>query len=113
MKNFEIIKRENHIFVQSINYTNPINNLCEIAEELSIYNYEGEVYFDLLLTNGNSSNRFLLSRFINRTFDMKSFKKTSISSRLKQEITFYYKSHREYLSNSILTPSIIDEIVNC
>jgi hypothetical protein len=112
MRNFEIIKRGNNMFVQSINFYNPINELIDIANELHAFEYEGVVIFDLLLTNGNSSNRFLISSFINREFVIKSFRKTHISKDIRNEITLYYKNHKEYLSNSVLSTSTISEIIN-
>lgn len=100
------------MFVQSISYANPINELKDIANELQLFRYEGEVIFDLLLTNGNTSNRFLISKFTKRKFVMKSFKKTNIGTDIKREIILYYKNHVEYLSNSILSSSTISAIIN-
>jgi hypothetical protein len=110
MRNFEIIMRGQYIFIQSISYINPINELKDIAHELHTIKYEGEVIFDLLLANGNTSNRFLISKFIDKRFEMKSFKKTIISQDIRNEIANYYKNHSDYLSNSILTSSMIEEI---
>lgn len=112
MKNFDIIKRGDFLFVQSISYNNPINDLVDIANELHKIKYEGEVVFDLLLINGNCSNRFILSKFLNKQFEMKSFKKTNIAIDIKQEIILYYKNHKEYLSDSILSSSTISAIIN-
>ena len=98
------------MFVQSVNYNNPINELNKISKELA--NYDGNVIFDLLLTNGNNSARFLISRFSNSKFEMKSFKKTIISKNIRKEIIVYYKRNQKYLSNSILSPKIIDNIIN-
>lgn len=100
------------MFVQSINYANPVNELKDIANELYAHKYEGEVIFDLLLTNGNSSNRFLISKFINRKFVMKSFKKTDIPKDIRKEITLYYKNHKDYLSNSISSLSMLGNVIH-
>lgn len=112
MANFELIQRGEYMFVQSINYNNPINDLNEISKKLACTNYEGEVVFDLLLTNGNSSGRFLISVFINRKFEMRSFKKTIISKNIRKEIIIYYKNNQNFLSNSILSRTIIDKILD-
>ncbi len=112
MKKFEIIKRGNYMFIQSVSYNNPINNLNQVAKELRKYKYEGNVIFDLLLSTGNTSNRFLVSRFLNRNFETKSFKKTQISPKIKNEITIYYKDNIEFLKNSILPKSTIQKIVD-
>jgi len=112
MRNFEIIKRGNYMFVQSVNYNNPINNLNEVASELIKSNFEGNVIFDLLLANGNSSTRFLKSNFVNRKFEMTSFQKTIISQSTRKEIIIYYKIHKSYLRDSVLPPRIIDDILN-
>lgn len=112
MRNFEIIKRGHYIFIQSTSYNNPINNLDQIAKELRKNRYEGSVVFDLLLATGNTSNRFLLTKFTNRKFDTSSFQKTQISIKLRKEIFIYYKNNSDYLSNSILSKSVISKIIN-
>lgn len=112
MKNFEIIKRGDCMFVQSISYISPINSLMEITNELYLLNYEGNVVFDLLLTNGDSTNRFLISKFSNKQFLMKSFKKTEIPLTIMADVVEYYKDHPEFLSKSILTNSMINRILN-
>lgn len=112
MRNFELIKRGNYMFVQTVNYNNPINSLNEVTTELIKLNFEGSVVFDLLLANGNTSARFLKSNFINRKFEMSSFKKTIISKRTRKEIIIYYKTNKSYLNNSILSPSLIRNILN-
>ena len=111
MRNFELIKRGNCMFVQSLNYNNPINDLNEISKELVLSDFEGSVVFDLLLTNGNSSGRFLISSFYNKRFEMKSFKKTIVAKQIRKEIIIYYKKNRHYLSNSVLSPNTIEMII--
>jgi hypothetical protein len=112
MKNFEIIKRGKCMFVQSISYINPMNSLIEITNELYLINYEGKVVFDLLLTNGDSTNRFLISKFSNNQFVMKSFKKTEMPLSIIEDAVEYYRNHPEFLSKSILTNSTVNEILN-
>jgi hypothetical protein len=112
MNNFELIKRGKYMFVQSVNYNNPINNLNEITRELICYKFEGKVIFDLLLANGNSSGRFLISSFNNKNFEMKTFRKTVVSKGIRKEILIYYKKNRNYLSNSILTQNTIQSILD-
>lgn len=111
MKNFELIKRDEYMFVQSINYNNPINDLNEISKELESSNFEGKVVFDLLLTNGNSSGRFLVSIFHNSKFEMKSFKKTIVAKKILKDIIIYYQNNRKYLSNSVLSSNTVDMII--
>ncbi|SNR71864.1 type II toxin-antitoxin system RnlB family antitoxin [Flavobacterium sp. ov086] len=100
------------MFVQSVNYNNPINQLNEISKELVYFNFEGKVVFDLLLTNGNSSGRFLISSFTNSKFEMSSFRKTVVAKNIRNEIIIYYKKNQEYLSNSILSKKTIQSILN-
>jgi hypothetical protein len=40
-------------------YVNPISHLPIIEKELSRLNFSGKIIFDLLLSNGYSSNRFI------------------------------------------------------
>lgn len=112
MANFELIKRGKYMFVQSVNYNNPINNLNEITKKLVCYKFEGKVIFDLLLTNGNSSGRFLISSFTKKHFEMNTFKKTVISKSVRKDILIYYKKNQEYLSKSVLTQNTIQSILN-
>jgi hypothetical protein len=112
MRNFEIVRRGHYIFIQSTSYNNPINSLDQIAKELRRNKYEGSVVFDLLLATGNTSNRFLLTKFTNKKFETSFFQKTQISIRLRKEIFIYYKKNSEYLSNSILSKTVISKIIN-
>jgi hypothetical protein len=107
MRNFEIVKRGKYIFIQSTSYNSPINSLEQIATTLRKNRYEGKVVFDLLLATGNTSNRFLITKF-----ETSSFRKTQIPVRIRKEIVIYYKRHSEFLSNSILSANIISKINN-
>jgi hypothetical protein len=112
MRNFEIVKRGKYIFIQSTSYNSPINSLEQIATTLRKNRYEGKVVFDLLLATGNTSNRFLITKFENKKFETSSFRKTQIPVRIRKEIVIYYKRHSEFLSNSILSANIISKINN-
>ena len=110
MKTFDIIKRDKYIFIQSVCYKNPINNLDEVSSKLEKIRYTGIVIFDLLLINGSSSNRFLCSNY-NNGFNMKSFKKITLPHETRKEIILYYKQHKSYLYNSNLSSVLINKIL--
>ena len=100
------------MFVQSLSYNNPINALNEITSELRIANFEGVVIFDLLLTNGNSSGRFIESIFAKQQFHKNTFQKTTVPKPIRKEIIFYYKKNKRYLANSVLSQTSINFIIN-
>lgn len=47
------------VIVFGTTYANPLSCLPVIEQELSKMNFSGKVIFDLLLSNGYSSNRFI------------------------------------------------------
>jgi hypothetical protein len=87
-------------------YINPISYLQIIEEDLSKINFSGKIIFDLLLSNGYSSNRFVEAEAseakVNRR-SMKVIDSSNLDEFLLGKTHDFYKSH-PYLveSNSIL-----------
>src|SRR5690606_4485631 len=75
--------------VFSTSYVNPLETLTEIEAALQ-RDYCGKVLFDLLLCNGNSSNRF-----VEAFFDGQKFEKTSfhVLSQVDDEIRRFSANH--------------------
>ena len=105
MNRYEIIRIDNgdlqEVLVLSTSYVSPLGSLPIIEQELE--GHQGEVLFDLLLSNGFASNRFLVAQFDGNKFDVNSFKAVeSISPSIKEKAGEFYREHPEYLENSIL-----------
>ncbi|MBK8263869.1 MAG: type II toxin-antitoxin system RnlB family antitoxin [Nannocystis sp.] len=89
--------------VWSVSYISPTEFLEEIARALADWAYSGGVVFDLLLANGQASNRFVGARFDGRDFDRASFVVISQNlDTLKHVSLRFYHSHPEMLENSVL-----------
>lgn len=106
MKNYEIQKVDNPegypFVVFSTSYVSPIEGISEIEGELE-NNFRGKVLFDLLLSNGLSSNRFLEADFDGKHFDYTSFKTLlEVNIEVRKELTEFYQKNVEYLKNSVL-----------
>lgn len=111
MKNFEIIKRNDSVFIHSTSYINPILELDDISVELSKMKYSGLVIFDLLLSNGDSRDRFVKTQFNGTEFDLNYFKITVVSKKIKKEIESFYYENAKYFKNSILSDLKIESYV--
>ncbi|MDD0822344.1 type II toxin-antitoxin system RnlB family antitoxin [Bacillus cereus] len=106
MKNYQLQKsceiEQYPYIVYSVSYISPIEELPDIAEELKNH-FQGKVLFDLLLSNGISSNRFLEAEFDGVTFNYSSFKSLSnVNELIKKGSSMFYQSNIEFLENSVL-----------
>ncbi len=104
MKTFEIRKlngTDYSYLVLSTSYVNPIENLSEIEKNLED-SLRIKVLFDLLLSNGNSTNRFIEGIFDGKRFiDFKVCE--NVDSDIKKESGKYYQENLELLHNSVLS----------
>lgn len=106
MKSYEIKKLHNSDFypyvIYSTSYINPLEEIEGIQDELN-NQFEGTVLFDLLLSNGVSSNRFVEAEFDGQSFIYNSFRiPSTIDDFIKEISVEFYKKHPEYLKSSIL-----------
>lgn len=102
MKTFEIKKiedQDNICLVLSKSYINPIDDLGLIEKELR-QGFVGKVIFDLMLSNGNSSNRFMEAMFDGQKFDYSSFKITDVDMRIKKISAGYYQENPHLLEGN-------------
>lgn len=87
-------------------YKNPISYLPSIEQELSKINFSGKIIFDLLLSNGYSSNRFVEADVFEAQVNRRSMKVIDFSKLddfLIEKNHEFYKSHPYLLeTNSIL-----------
>lgn len=77
--------------------------VSDVVRELSSVNFNGEVFFDMLLTKGVSEHYYNMS-FENRSFDLRSNRvvltpTTAVVAMSKR----YYRSHPELLGRTSLT----------
>ncbi|MCL6446048.1 MAG: type II toxin-antitoxin system RnlB family antitoxin [Alicyclobacillus sp.] len=79
-----------------------MDSLGEISNDLN-GKFHGRVLFDLLLSNGNASNRFLEAEFDGKKFDFRSFKIAgTVDDTIKKLASGFYKEHSDFLDDSIL-----------
>lgn len=105
MKNYEIQKLNYDDYpyvVYSTSYVNPIEDIGYIEEELKLL-FKGKVIFDLLLSNGISSNRFVEAEFDGDKFKYTSFKAlNNVDTGIVKESSDFYRKHSALLENSVL-----------
>ena len=94
----------NHtVIVFSMTYINPISYLPNIEEDLGKMNFSGKLIFDLLLTNGNSSNRFVEVNVKKAKIERRSMKvieHSSLEPCLIKKSREFYTSHQFILDSS-------------
>lgn len=104
MKNYEIHKSNNEYpyIVFSTSYINPLEEIEEIEKEME-FQFQGKVLFDLLLSNGLTSNRFLEAEFWDGKFQYTSIKPVNnLDNLIKKESIHFYRENIELLQNSVL-----------
>ncbi|NMO94234.1 hypothetical protein HII30_00335 [Paenibacillus lemnae] len=91
--------------VLSTSYFSPLDYLDEVADTLGS-ECEGKILFDLLLSNGNSSNRYIEATFNGREFDYFSFKiPSNIDLETKGISVCFYKDHKQFWESNIVSNS--------
>lgn len=91
--------------VFSTSYISPLKYINEIEKELSNeVHSETEIFFDLLLSSGNSKERFGRAIYDGKQFDKKSFEYLSVPKQdfLRSFSAKYYEKYNNYVENSIL-----------
>ena len=77
--------------------------VSDVVRELSSVNFNGEVFFDMLLTKGVSDHYYNMS-FKNSTFDLRSNRVVHTPSGVVVAMSKrYYRSHPEFLGRTSLT----------
>lgn len=116
MKKFDLQKIDNQTYgyiIFSVNYYSPIDYLSSIERRLDKIKYEGKVLFDLLLVNGNGSNRYLTAEYRKGAFDKKSFSvKNQVPETIRKTSTNYYAKRPDILRNSVLTRPVVYSMLN-
>jgi hypothetical protein len=97
-------KRKKQAIVYSTNYLRMEEYMNEVALFLKEKSFRGKVIFDLLLSNGNSFNRFIEVFFNGDNFDSKTIKViNNIDDNIINKSLDFYNSHLSLLENSVLS----------
>jgi hypothetical protein len=97
---------EDFIVIFCTTYVNPISYLRSIETELKNRSFNGKVIFDLLLSNGYTSNRFIQAKVVNHKIDKNSMKVVnSVSDFILEKSREFYIKNKNFVEDS----SLIDE----
>lgn len=103
MKRFEIRKLDNSYYdylILSTSYINPLQSISDIEQTLKAKNIR--ILFDLLLSNGNSENRFIEATFNGQKLD--NFREcNNVDVGIRKEAGLFYQQNTNLLNNSVLS----------
>lgn len=100
MKNYHLQLSERIIY--SVSYISPLEGFGNIEKELK-GKYKGRIIFDLLLCNGNTSDRFISVYFNGSNFNINKIGIIKPSNVILKRSLRFYNKHLDYVSNSVLT----------
>lgn len=109
MKRYQIkVFNENKIkicMIFSTSYLSPLKFIDEIEEELShLFDYEITIIFDLFLSSGNTSERYLRANFNGAHFERNSFEFVIIDKidKIRDFSAIFYKEAQKNVDFSFL-----------
>lgn len=114
MKKFDILKTKQGIVVIATNNNRIDELLLDLEKKLLKLNYSGIILFDLLLTNGQSSNRFIQAKFENSHFNLRSLEAVNfndLGSDLIQKVSEYHSKNLTQIKSSYLSSLQKNKIV--
>lgn len=101
---YEIVRTPTEIVVIALSYESPLDMLDAISIDLREISLDTSVIFDLLLCNGESSNRFVQGIFQNGKFVRDRFSVTSdVHHNISQNTRNFFIINTEYLKNGVLS----------
>lgn len=106
---FFLIKAPSKMFryvTFSADISRPDEYLSDVERALRAAKYEGNVLFDLLLSNGTSGHRFYKAHFDGRVFQVETFTETrtqDLEDKVVNKCRDFYAEHTELLEHSVLT----------
>lgn len=102
----ELPSEDVSVIVYSLSYDSPMNYLSSIEKELAESGVKGKICFDLLLSNGNTSDRFYCAFFDGNKISCNSLRKeTELPKEIYEHSLNFYSDKEEYLKNSVLNRS--------
>jgi len=78
------------------------HHLSDLEQRFKEKKYKGKVIIDLLLSNGNSNNRYVEINFNGLEFEIKQAKTIQPNSELERISITFYKKNPELLDNCTL-----------
>lgn len=111
-KNYEILSIEKSKLVISKSYLSLGEYFYELESVLKTVQFEGIVYFDLMLSNGhNAKNRFMYSDFKNNKLnEPEILNPKKLKNGYKNAITEFFSNNISILKNGILSTSVIEKM---
>ena len=98
----------NTVLVILKNYLRLHDILKELEEDFRLMQFNGNVIFDSLLSNGYNSTRFFTTIFNGQKLELKSIKTLAAPlPKIEKKSSVFFKSHTYLLENSVLTQSEI------
>ena len=113
MKYYKINKIDDEkIVVFSVSHHSPTEQLDSIANELIRKKFKGVVIFDMLLSNGNTKQRYFESMFNGTSFLNESFKNICEQAVELKEISHrFYSKNITLVDNSHILPKSIKFLI--
>ncbi|MGH0555548.1 type II toxin-antitoxin system RnlB family antitoxin [Bacillus pretiosus] len=105
MKRYHILnlKSDSCKVVVATSYVSPLSQVYAIANELKSVDYKGEVIFDLVLSNGFSSNRFLKTDFDGDQLNIGKIEAFSkVKDNILDELYVFFYEHPQFVKASSL-----------
>ncbi|MGG3915797.1 type II toxin-antitoxin system RnlB family antitoxin [Rossellomorea vietnamensis] len=105
MKRYHILdlNSDSRKVVVATSYVSPLSQVYAIAFELKSIGYKGEVIFDLVLSNGFSSNRFLKTDFDGEHLNIGGIEVLpKLKSNILNELYTFFYQHPQYIKASSL-----------
>lgn len=89
--------------VYSLGFDSPMNHLQSIEIDLHKKGEQGDIIFDLLLANGNTTDRYYKAFFDGNKLIESSIKKmVTPSTTIQEQSLSFYHQKQKYLKNSML-----------
>ena len=90
----------------STSYLNPMDQREALEKDLKQIGVNGKILFDLLLSHGNTPDRFCEANLNGDKISEESLKSTeAISKKIKEISIDFYHSQQHFLENSVLSKS--------
>jgi hypothetical protein len=104
---YQIIKTSVEVYpymVFATSYVNPMDQKEALEKDLKQIGVNGKILFDLLLSHGNTPDRFFEAFFNGEKISEESLKSTeAISKKIKAISIDFYHSQQHFLENSVLS----------
>ncbi|WP_313156815.1 type II toxin-antitoxin system RnlB family antitoxin [Sphingobacterium multivorum] len=112
MKAYSIQKVSNGVLMVFSNTATRLDNLlASVNSDLQSSGYEGIVFFDMLLSNGNNRGRYFQSVFDGHSILIQTLSRLNeVPEEIKYSSKNYIKTHKRILNNGILTRREIAEL---